>query len=335
MFGVDIKIVILVALVAVAVGGAIYAFFFNTIDAQRHADSRISRMSSGSKNYAQKKATNDRIAEMSKRKKSVQESLKELEDKQKSKEKKKASLKDKLAQAGLSTSVEKFYVYSVVFGAVSGIIAFVLSQNPLIALGVLFVSAVGIPLWFVSFLRKRRFKAFLAEFPNSLDVMVRSIKSGLPLNDAIRLISSEATEPVRSEFLKVIESQQVGMSVPEACFRMYDRIPIPEVNFFAVVINIQAQAGGNLSEALSNLSSVLRARKMMKAKIKAMSMEAKASAAIIGALPFIVGFLVFLSSREYIMILFTDPRGHLIMGVSLVWMTIGILVMRKMINFEV
>lgn len=335
MFGLDIKIIILVALVAVAVGGAIYAFFFNSIDAQRQADTRISRMSSGSNNFAQKKAATDRIAEMSKRKKSVQESLKELEDKQKSKEKKKANLKDKLAQAGLSTSVEKFYTYSVIFGVVCGVIVFVLSQNPLITLGVLFVSAVGIPLWFVSFLRKRRFKAFLKELPNSLDVMVRSIKSGLPLNDAIRLIASEAAEPVRSEFLKVVESQQVGMSVPEACFRMYDRIPIPEVNFFAVVINIQAQAGGNLSEALSNLSSVLRARKMMKEKVKAMSMEAKASAVIIGALPFIVGFLVFISSPGYIMILFTDERGYLIMGVSLVWMTIGVLVMRKMIDFEV
>lgn len=334
MFGLDIKIVILVALVAVAVGAAIYAFFFDSIDVQRQADTRISRMSSGSNNYAQKKAANDRVAEMSKRKKSVQESLKELED-NKSKEKKTAGLKDKLAQAGLSTTVGKFYVYSVIFGIICAAVAFIVSQDPLIAFGVLFVSTVGIPLWFVSFLRKRRFKAFLEELPNSLDVMVRSIKSGLPLNDAIRLISSEAAEPVKSEFLKVVESQQVGISVPEACLKMYNRIPIPEVNFFAVVINIQAQAGGNLSEALSNLSSVLRARKQMKAKVKAMSMEAKASAVIIGALPFIVGFLVFISSPDYIMILFTDQRGHLIMGVSLVWMTIGILVMRKMIDFEV
>ncbi|WP_162654477.1 type II secretion system F family protein [Lentilitoribacter sp. Alg239-R112] len=337
MFGLDIKLVMLVALVAVAVGAAIYAFFFNTIDAQRHADTRISRMSSGSNsnNYAQKKAANDRIAEMSKRKKSVQESLKELEDKQNSKKKKTASLKDKLAQAGLTVSIEKFYVLSLALGLFCGVVTYFLSQNPLVSMGVLFVSAAGVPLWIVSFLRKRRFKAFLEELPNSLDVMVRSIKSGLPLNDAIRLISSEAAEPVKSEFLKIVEAQQVGMSVPEACSRMYERIPVPEVNFFAVVINIQAQAGGNLSEALDNLSSVLRARKTMKAKVKAMSMEAKASAVIIGALPFIVGFLVFLSSRDYIMILFTDQRGHLIMGVSLVWMTIGVLVMRKMIDFEV
>lgn len=244
-------------------------------------------------------------------------------------------MKDKLTQAGLSTTVGKFYTYSIIFGVTCAIVAFVAIQDPLIAFGVLFVCTVGIPLWFISFLRKRRFKAFLEELPNSLDVMVRSIKSGLPLNDAIRLISSEAAEPVKSEFLRVVEAQQVGMSVPEACLRMYNRIPISEVNFFAVVINIQAQAGGNLSEALSNLSSVLRARKQMKAKIKAMSMEAKASAVIIGALPFIVGFLVFLSSPSYIMVLFTDQRGHLIMGVSLVWMTIGVLVMRKMIDFEV
>jgi tight adherence protein B len=116
---------------------------------------------------------------------------------------------------------------------------------------------------------------------------------------------------------------------------MYLTVPLAEVNFFAVVIQIQAQAGGNLSEALGNLSRVIRDRKKMRAKVTALSMEAKASAYIIGALPFIVAFLVYMTSPEYMMILFTDPRGHLIMGCSAVWMSIGIFVMRNMINFDI
>jgi tight adherence protein B len=175
--------------------------------------------------------------------------------------------------------------------------------------GIAIIFGAGVPRWVIGYLRSRRLKAFLSEFPNALDVMVRSIKSGLPLNDAIRMISAEGQEPVRTEFKRIVEAQQMGMNVPEACGRLYNRIPLSEANFFAIVIAIQAQAGGNLSEALGNLSRVLRDRKKMKAKINALSMEAKASAAIIGALPFIVAALVYLTSPDYIMILFTDSRS--------------------------
>ncbi len=144
-----------------------------------------------------------------------------------------------------------------------------------------------------------------------------------------------ARSRLRTEFRRVVDSQQVGLSVTEACARMINSIPLAEVNFFAIVIGIQAQAGGNLSEALGNLSKVLRERKKMKAKVSALSMEAKASACIIGALPFIVSLLVYLTSPDYMMVLFTDPRGHLIIGAGLAWMTIGILVMRNMINFDI
>jgi tight adherence protein B len=178
-------------------------------------------------------------------------------------------------------------------------------------------------------------KKFLNEFPNALDIIVRAVKSGLPLNDGIRLIASEAPEPVRTEFRRIVESQQLGMSIPDATMRMPETMPCPEAGFFGIVIQIQSQAGGNLSEALGNLSRVLRDRKKMKAKVQALSMEAKASAAIIGALPFIVAFLVYMSSPNYIMPLFTTPTGHLILGISGLWMSIGIFVMRKMMNFEV
>jgi tight adherence protein B len=199
----------------------------------------------------------------------------------------------------------------------------------------LLAGAFGLPRWFVSFRRTRRVKGFLAEFPNALDVIVRAVKSGLPLNDGIRLIASEAQEPVKTEFRRIVESQQVGMSIPDAALRMQETMPCPEAGFFGIVIQIQSQAGGNLSEALGNLSRVLRDRKKMKAKVQALSMEAKASAAIIGALPFIVALMVYLSSPNYIMPLFTTSTGHLILGVSGIWMSIGIFVMRKMMNFDV
>ena len=187
----------------------------------------------------------------------------------------------------------------------------------------------------LNFLLNRRKKKFLEEFPNALDVMVRSIKSGLPLNDALRLIAADGQEPVKSEFRRAVESQQMGLSVADSCARIMLTMPLQEVNFFSIVIAIQAQAGGNLSEALANLSKVLRERRKMRAKVQALSMEAKASAVIIGALPFIVATLVYLTSPQYIMILFTDTRGHIILAVSAFWMSIGIFVMRNMINFDI
>lgn len=166
-------------------------------------------------------------------------------------------------------------------------------------------------------------------------MITRSLRSGLPLNDAIRLVSADAREPVKTEFRQLVEAQQVGLSMADACARMAVGLPLQEVNFFAIVIAIQSQSGGNLSEALGNLARVLRERKKMKAKVQALSMEAKASACIIGALPFIVATLVYLTSPQYIMALFTDPRGHLILMFAGVWMALGMFVMRQMINFDI
>ena len=152
--------------------------------------------------------------------------------------------------------------------------------------------ASALPLWILSFLKKRREKKFLDDFPDAVDVIVRGIKAGLPLADSLKMIANEAQEPIKSEFKAIIETQTIGMPLGEACAKLYERMPLPEANFFGIVISIQQKAGGNLSEALGNLSRVLRDRKKMKAKIQAMSMEAKASASIIGALPIAVGVLV-------------------------------------------
>lgn len=334
--GIDITILAIAGLAAFAMAGLAYGILFTRIETEKKSESRVRRVKSAETDRVKVKAARDRVNETSKRRKSVQDSLKDLEKKQQEKSAKaKPSMKLRLIQAGLSISVMQFYLGSVIFGFAAGIMALLAGAMPAVAAGILLIGAAGLPRWFVNFMIKRRCKAFLNEFPNALDVMVRSIKSGLPLNDAIRLIANDGQEPVKAEFKRVIEAQQVGMNIPEACARMINSIPLPEVNFFAIVIAIQAQAGGNLSEAIGNLSKVLRERKKMKAKVQALSMEAKASACIIGALPFIVSLLVYLTSPNYMMILFTDPRGHLIMAGAAVWMSIGILVMRNMINFDI
>jgi tight adherence protein B len=337
MFGIDKTILAFVVLAGFSAGAVAYAFLFNRISNENKAGRRLQTVKAAETDRSVVKASRDRVAEATKRRKSIQDSLKELDEKQKSKDAnvKKPPLKVQIRQAGMRVTIERFYIYSVVCGILLTLLAYV-GGAPLVVLpGALLVGALGLPRWFVSFLRGRRVKAFLNEFPNALDIIVRAVKSGLPLNDGIRLIANEAPEPVRTEFRRIIDSQQLGLSIPDAAMRMPETMPCPEAGFFGIVIQIQSQAGGNLSEALGNLSRVLRDRKKMKAKVQALSMEAKASAVIIGALPFIVACMVYLTSPNYIMPLFTTNVGHLILGISGVWMSIGIFVMRKMMNFDV
>ena len=202
------------------------------------------------------------------------------------------------------------------------------------ALGFGFAAGAGFPFWALSFLKKRREGKFLEAFPDAVDVIVRGIKAGLPLLDSLKMIAVDAQEPVRSEFRSIIETQTIGIPLGEACLKLFENMPVPEANFFGIVVSIQQRAGGNLSEALGNLSRVLRDRKKMKAKIQAMSMEAKASASIIGALPIAVMTLVWITSPAYIELLWTDPFGRVMMACCGVWMAIGIFIMRKMINFD-
>ncbi len=335
MFGIDPTVLAIVVLAAVAAAAVSYAVLFSRIESDKKSASRINRVKSAEVDRTKVKAARDRVQELSKRRKSVQDSLKDLEKRQHEKTKKTLSLKSRLVQAGLPITPTRFYLFSALFALVLLALLFIAGASTPVMLGIPVAAGLGLPRWVLGFLISRRQNKFLDEFPNALDVIVRSIRSGLPLNDAIRLVATDGVEPVKGEFRRIVESQQVGLSVPEACARMTNQMPLQEVNFFAIVIAIQSQAGGNLSEAIGNLSKVLRDRKKMKAKVKALSMEAKASACIIGALPFIVALLVYLTSPQYMMLLFTDPRGHFIMGFSAVWMSIGIFVMRNMINFDI
>ena len=202
------------------------------------------------------------------------------------------------------------------------------------ALGLAFAAGFGLPRWTLGYLKKRREKAFLKALPDAVDVIVRGIKAGLPLFESIKVVAADAPEPLKGEFLAIIETQAIGMPLGDACTRLFERMPVPEANFFGIVIAIQQKSGGNLSEALGNLSKVLRDRKKMAEKIQAMSMEAKASAGIIGSLPPIVMLLVNLSTPDYISLLWTHPTGQLMLVGCVIWMGMGIFVMKRMINFD-
>jgi tight adherence protein B len=321
-----------VALVMLSVGAMAYAMFFSSVQNEAQVSKRLESVTDRQKVAGERRAS----ADANVRRKNIQSAFKEFEQRQldKAKQRSRPTLAVLLMQAGLSWSKQTFLIFSIIIGAGAGAGAFFAGQKLLICGGIALVAALGLPRWIVGIIRKRRMNAFIDELPNSVDVIVRGIKSGLPLGDCLRIIAIEAQEPVRSEFRYIVEQQQLGITVGDACMKLYERMPLPEANFFGIVISIQQKSGGNLSEALGNLSKVLRDRKKMKAKIQAMSMEAKASASIIGALPVIVGGLVTLTSPSYMKPLVVTSTGNLLLIISGGMMLAGILVMRKMINFD-
>jgi tight adherence protein B len=270
------------------------------------------------------------------RRKQIMTQLKEAEKRQR---KERLTLRARMLHAGLEPDVRKFWIFSLILGIVAFVIALVAFQGTMLArlgvsLGAGFVTTYGLPRWILGFLAKGRMKKFIEEFPNAMDILVRGIKSGLPVNDGLKLISKECTVPLGPEFQRMVDNVAVGMSLEQGLEKMIERIPSPELRFFAIVIAIQAKTGGNLAEALNNLSNVLRARKMMREKIKALSAEAIASAGIIGSLPPLVGGAITIMRPAFIAPMFTDPRGHMMLMGGAVWMFLGIMMMRKMINFK-
>jgi tight adherence protein B len=313
-------------LAATAIGGIAWVFLYPLLSGERKAEQRRSSVA--------KSEPVVRQAERSQRsrREQVESSLKDIEAK--AQKQSKVPLNMRISQAGLDWTVQKFWMVSGVLGVAVSAIAFFAGGGPLGALGLGFAAGFGLPRWILNFLKKRREKKFLAALPDAVDVIVRGIKAGLPLFESIKVVAADSPEPLRSEFLAIIETQAIGMPLGEACARLYERMPLPEANFFGIVIAIQQKSGGNLSEALGNLSKVLRDRKKMAEKIQAMSMEAKASAGIIGSLPPIVMLLVYLSTPDYISLLWTHPTGQLMLVGCVIWMSMGIMVMKKMINFD-
>ena len=319
-----------IALAGLAVGGIVYVLVMPFMSGERKASKRVANVAQGQTKSRVRSALQSQPLQM--RKKQVQDSIKDMEAREKAK--KRVPLRVKLIRAGLSIKPRTYYIISVATGLVGGFVVLITGSSLLVSLLVAFACGFGLPRWFVARSAKRRQAKFLVEFANAIDIIVRGVKSGLPLNDCLQIIATEAPEPVKSEFIGLIEQQKVGVPLARAFERMHDRMPLQEVNFFAIVIAIQSQTGGNLAEALSNLAQVLRDRYRLQAKVRAFSAEAKASALIIGSLPPCVMGIVYFTTPTYIDLLFTEKLGNVMLMVSATWMLIGVLVMRKMINFD-
>jgi tight adherence protein B len=314
-------------LAATAIGGVAWVFIYPLLSGEKKAENR---RASVAKPEPAAKRQNEKSQRS--RRDQVESSRKDLEARRLKESK--VSLGVRLTQAGLDWSTQKFMVMSAALAAVFFAGAMFAGGGLLGAAGLGFAAGLGLPRWLLGFMKKRREKAFLKALPDAVDVIVRGIKAGLPLFESLKVVAADSPEPLRSEFNGIIETQAIGIPLGDACARLYERMPVPEANFFGIVIAIQQKSGGNLSEALGNLSKVLRDRKKMSEKIQAMSMEAKASAGIIGSLPPIVMLLVYLTTPDYISLLWTHPTGQLMLVGCVIWMSMGVFVMKKMINFD-
>ena len=320
------------ALAACAVSALVFVFVYPYFSADRKGELRLRGLSEGSGPNALQ-AARDVAAN---RRKAVSETLKELESRQKDFEK--ISLRLRLQRAGLSITPKVYWLASIVCGLTLALLVELLlppsGTRQLLALAVGIIGVFGVPRWFLSKLTKRRQAKFTSELANAVELIVRGVKSGLPLNECLATIARESVEPLAGEFREVVEQQRVGVPLAEALERLNTRMPLAEVRFLSIVIAIQQQAGGNLSEALGNLATVLRDRFRLQMKVKALSAEAKASALVLASLPPTVVFMVYGASPDYIMPLFATRTGNFMLLFSACWMLIGILVMRKMINFK-
>lgn len=270
--------VLVIVMVTLAAGGAAFVFVGG-------GNARTQkRVASVGQNKATGSAARAAADSNQQRRRNVQQMLKELE-KQQAQKKVKLTMRRRIEQAGLSIEPRTFYMLSAIAALVAAAFCMLSGQKLLVVLGAAFVAGAGLPRWFLAFKKSRREKAFTNLFANAIDIIVRSVRSGLPTAEALKVVAREIPDPVGSEFAKLNEGLKVGVGLDQGLQKMYESMPTSEVSFFGIVMTIQQKSGGNLSEALSNLSGVLRDRKRLQGKIKAMSSEAKASAAIIGSLP--------------------------------------------------
>jgi tight adherence protein B len=323
----NIQLLALAFLAFTAIGGLAWVFIYPMLSGEKKAESRRASIARPEPATARQADKNQRS-----RREQVEGTLKDL-DARRQKEKS-VPLHMRLAQAGLNWTTDKFWIASGIFAVAAFGAAYWMGGGLLGGVGMAFAAGFGLPRWLLAHLKTKREKAFLKALPDAVDVIVRGIKAGLPLFESIKVVAADAPEPLKSEFLAIIETQTIGMPLGEACARLFERMPVPEANFFGIVIAIQQKSGGNLSEALGNLSKVLRDRKKMAEKIQAMSMEAKASAAIIGSLPPVVMALVWITTPDYISLLWIHPTGQFMLVACVCWMFIGVMVMKKMINFD-
>ncbi|MER0238718.1 type II secretion system F family protein [Fulvimarina sp. MAC8] len=332
-----LTMIFFVVLSTLAAGGVAYALMQPKLAASKRMAARKTAYSRDEADRSRMSEAKERVQEQAKRRRALQSNLKDLEDRAKERgdHSSKPTLQQRINQSGLKITPKQFYVVSACLAFAAFLVSVVFGLPLLAAAGIAVISGLGLPHFFLANRRKKRINDFSNSFPTAIDLIVRGVKAGLPLNDTLRTVVSDVPEPVSGEFRKIVEAQQMGVTLSDACERLYKQVPLPETNFFAIVIAIQSQAGGNLSEALGNLSKVLRERKKMRQKIQAVSMEAKASASIIGAIPLFVAGMIYITAPDYMNVLFQDPRGNFVLIGAVFWMITGVLIMKKMINFDI
>ena len=246
-----------------------------------------------------------------------------------------ALLKKRLAMTGKTWTVGQYGMATVGITIVVAALLWLQGLPILLSLLLGLMLGAGIPHMTVSFFIKRRVGKFNAKFPDAIELLVRGLRSGLPITETIAVVGSEVDEPVGVEFRSITDKMKIGRTMDVALQETADRLGTPEFQFFVITIAIQRETGGNLAETLANLANVLRMRGQMKLKIKAMSSESKASAYIIGSLPFIVFGMIWMINGTYMQTFFQDQRLMVAGGGGLIWMSIGGFIMAKMINFEI
>jgi tight adherence protein B len=320
-------IAMVILLTVMALGGAAFAFAGGDERSQKRLDALAKPKDQGRATRSQ--------ADMMQKRKNLALALKDVEKSQASRKQEKPSLRHRLEQAGFEDAKPRnYWIASGALGAVVALACLLTGQSKLVLGLASFAMSLGLPRWVLGFLTARRKKLFTKEFANAIDVIVRSVRSGLPVNEALRIVARESPKPVGPEFARLLDGLSMGVTLEQGLKKMHESMPTAEVGFFAIVMTMQSKSGGNLSEALANLAAVLRDRKRLEGKIKAMSSEAKASAGIIGSLPPVVMGIVWLTTPAYINLLFTERLGNLMLAACLFWMGTGIMVMRKMINFK-
>jgi tight adherence protein B len=324
-------IIITAVLAAVSAAGVGYAVFGGKIDDSDRMRGRVHAI--GGKPNSSGVRVRDAQRGAGGGKRNVQAALKDLEAARKG-QKTRLTLRQRFAQAGVEWTENNFIIGSVVAGIFVFLLVLVTGNPLLIAVAAGLAAGFGAPRWLLGYLAKKRQTAFSELFVNGVDVVVRGVKAGLPIGECMAIIARESPEPLGQEFRTLVEGQKLGISLTSGLERMMERMPSTELNFFVIVLTIQGQSGGNLSEALGNLSNVLRERKLMKAKIQSMSSEAKASAMIIGSLPILVGGMMFFIAPEHIGLLFSTTMGNMMVAGGLSVMGIGVFIMNKMINFD-
>lgn len=321
-------------LLAICAAGLVFCAGFLFLGDKSASETKRVREFAGKRSVGSNLKDKLQVDDSGSRRKQIEETLGKIEERQKTKKKKAKTIESRLIQADWSMKPQTFMLISGGLAVIFAILPFILGLPPLACLGLAFIMGFGFPRFILNSAINRRQKKFIAHFADAMDIIVRGVRTGLPLNDCLKIIAHESPDPLGTEFRRVVEGESLGIPIHVCLEQMYERMPISEVNFFSTVLNIQKTTGGNLGEALANLSKVLRGRKLLREKIKALSAEAKMSAIIIGSLPVIVMILVTLASPDYMNDLYKTTTGQRNMIIGAVMMVAGTAMMKKMINFK-